>query len=141
MIKVGREKIITFEVEKSLRFDGFTAAYLQYTGARINSVLKKSGFNKEAKPEFLVEPKEHELLIKLAKYPDIVADAGGRYEPSEVAKYLFELAQLFNDYYHSVPVLKTEAQIKAARLALLSATKQVLANGLDLLGIDFIEEM
>lgn len=167
MIKVGREKAITFDIEKSLRFDGFTAAYLQYTGARINSILRKSvasvipSVNEESLKDDMVEskgflttfemtenigallsePKEHDLVMKLAKFPISVLEAGDKYEPSEIAKYLFELAQMFNDYYHSVPVLKAEKAAMEARLILLSAVKQVLGNGLQLLGIEFIEEM
>jgi arginyl-tRNA synthetase len=142
MIKVSREKTIVFDIEKSLRFDGFTAAYLQYTGARINSILKKI-----TEPAFEIDyakltvPKEHELILQLAKYPSIVATAGVDYEPAEIAKYLFDLAQIFNDYYHAVPVLKVEKLIMQARIILIGAVKQVLTNGLDLLGIDFIEEM
>ena len=89
----------------------------------------------------LTEPKEAELVMKLAKYPDVVKKAGASYDPSEIAKYLFDLAQLFNDYYHSIPVLKAEPAIKLARLALSSAVQQVIANGLNLLGIKTIDEM
>ena len=79
--------------------------------------------------------------MKLAKYPEIVAAAGKNYDPSELTKYLFELAQEFNDYYHAVPVLKAKADIRLARLALISAVKQTLENGLELLGIETVEEM
>lgn len=141
MIKVGREKTITFDIEKSLRFDGFTSAYLQYTGARINSILKKVVKNSEVDYAKLSEPKEGALVLKLAKYPEILFEAGKDYEPSEIAKYLFELAQMSNDYYHAVPVLKAEKEVMNARLVLLAAVKQILENGLKLLGIEFINEM
>lgn len=141
MIKVGREKSITFDIEKSLRFDGFTAAYLQYTGARINSILKKAAIGTDADFSKLTEAKEGELVLKLAKYPEVILAAGKTYEPSEIAKYLFELAQLFNDYYHSVSVLKAEPEVMQARLVLLQSVRQVLDSGLRLLGIDFIDEM
>ncbi|MEI8361113.1 MAG: arginine--tRNA ligase [bacterium] len=141
MIKVGREKAITFDIEKSLRFDGFTAAYLQYTGARINSILKKAQIDDAVDYAKLTEPREHDLILKLAKFPIAVLEAGEKYEPSEIAKYLFELSQQFNDYYHGVPVLKAENAVMMARLVLLRSVKQVLENGLSLLGIGFIEEM
>lgn len=142
MIKVGRDKAIVFDIEKSLRFDGFTSAYLQYTGARINSILKKSPSTGDvADYSKLMEAKEGELVLKIAKYPEIVVEAGAKYEPSEIAKYLFELAQAFNDYYHAVPILKAEKSVMEARLALIGAVRQVLENGLNLLGVDFIEEM
>jgi len=89
----------------------------------------------------LKEVKENNLIIKMARYPEVVKKASATYEPSEIAKYLFELAQEFNDYYHSVPVLKSKEATKNARLALIDAISQVLANGLKLLGIEVLEEM
>jgi len=146
MLKVGREQIITFDIKEALRFDGFTAAYLQYTIARINSIIRKAGItNYELRItndiEKLTEAKEHGLVLRLAKYPEAVARAGERFDPSEIAKYLFELAQNFNDYYHSVPVLAAVEEVKNARLALIAAVSQTLKNGLELLGIEAVEEM
>ncbi len=147
MVKVSANQVITFDINKALQFDGFTAAYLQYTYARINSILKKAEFSVERlrttpiKYERLNENKENELVMKLAKYPDAVLKAGESYDPSEIAKYLFDLAQLFNDYYHSIPVLKAEEKIRLARLALIIAISQVIVNGLNLLGIEVVEEM
>ncbi len=144
MIKVGAGQVIAFDINQALRFDGFTAAYLQYSYARINSISKKSEVrSKKSEVDFkyLTERKEHELVMKLAKYPSVVEQAGVNYDPSEVAKYLFDLAQLFNDYYHSVPVLKSKKQMRDVRLALISAVSRVIANGLGLLGIEVVEEM
>lgn len=141
MIKVGAGSVITFDIDKALRFDGFTAAYLQYTCARIRSVAKKAGVQGKPDPAFLKEEKEASLIMKLSKYPESVQKAGAGRDPSEIARYLFDLAQTFNDYYHSVPVLKSSDKEKAARLALLAAVRQVIKNGLGLLGIDVLEEM
>lgn len=144
MLKVSANQVITFDVEKALRFEGYTAAYLQYTYARIKSIIRKAENEIEKfenNPEKLSEPKEYELVMKLAKYSEVVERAGKEYNPSEIAKYLFELAQLFNDYYHCVPVLKSEDEIRQARLFLLLDISQVIANGLDLLGIEVLEEM
>jgi arginyl-tRNA synthetase len=152
MTKVSRTAVITFDIEKALRFEGFTAAYIQYTYARMRSIARKAGisnFSRKRDPDQrwqfpisnLNHLKEHGLIMKLAKYPEAVKRAGVEYEPSEIAKYLFELAQEFNDYYHEVPVLKAEPEIRAARLVLIGAVSQVLANGLDLLGIETMEEM
>lgn len=145
MLKVGADKVITFDVEQALRFDGYTAAYLQYTCARIKSIQKKSQIIK-GKPQKmnynnLIEEKENKIINKLAKYPEIVIIAGKNYDPSELAKYLFELGQEFNDYYHSLPVLKAKAETRQARLALIAAVRQILENGLGLLGIEIMEEM
>ena len=150
MTKVSRTAVITFDIEKALRFEGFTAAYIQYTYARMRSILRKSEIRNpksETNPKSKIQnlkldhPKEHELIMKLAKYPEAVKRAGEEYEPSEIAKYLFELSQEFNDYYHEVPVLKAEPETRAARLVLIGAVSQVLANGLNLLGIETMEEM
>jgi arginyl-tRNA synthetase len=81
------------------------------------------------------------LAFKLFRYPLAVSQANEKYDPSEIAKYLFELAQSFNDYYHDVPVLKAAAEVRLARLALIKAVSQVIKNGLDLLGIEVVEEM
>ncbi|MBU0722386.1 arginine--tRNA ligase [Patescibacteria group bacterium] len=144
MIKVSEDKVIIFDINQALRFDGYTAAYLQYTSARINSISAKAQKQDNKKAiDFsnLDKSKEGELVKKLAKYPEIVKTAGEKYDPSEIAKYLFELAQKFNDYYHSVQVLKAKKEIRQARLVLIMAVKQVLENGLGLLGIEVVEEM
>ena len=143
MLKMGRLQTITFNINEALRFDGFTAAYLQYTYARIKSINKKARKQESKKANFnyLAEAKEHDLIMKLAKYPEAVAKAGERYDPSEIAKYIFELARDFNDYYHSIPVLKAEAEMRKARLALIGSASQVIKNGLNLLGIETMEEM
>ncbi|MDP2708945.1 MAG: arginine--tRNA ligase [bacterium] len=150
MLKVGADKPITFDLEQALRFDGFTAAYLQYTAARINSILRKSQIpitksqtnSKFQIPNFKLENnQEQAIIMKLVKYPEIVEAAGRNYAPDELAKYLFELARELNDYYHAVPVLKAKADIRQSRLKLIGAVRQVIANGLELLGIAVMEEM
>ncbi len=144
MLKVGPDKIITFNIEESLRFDGYTACYLQYGYARLKSIVRKERLNFFAPPvnyRELKEAKEKELLIKLARFPEIVKVAGEKYYPSEITKYLFELVQLFNDYYHGVNILKAESKVRRARLALIKAVAQVIYNGSNLLGLSVIEEM
>jgi len=145
MLKAGADQTIAFDINKALRFDGFTAAYLQYTYARINSIIRKTKKQKNKKTKIifsaLTENREHGLVLQLAKYPDTVKKAGENYDPSEAAKYLFSLAQEFNDYYHQVPVLKAEKEIREARLGLIMAVSQIIQNGLKLLGIEVVEEM
>lgn len=144
MIKVNATSIITFDINQSLRFDGFTSAYLQYTYARINSIIKKNDggdSGSDVDYSLLVEATEHAILMKLARFAEVINKAGREYDPSEIAKYLFELAQLFNEFYQSVPILKSEENIRLARLALIVAVSQVLAGGLNLLGIKTMDEM
>jgi arginyl-tRNA synthetase len=144
MLKVGAAKTITFNIDEAMRFDGYTACYLQYTYARLQSLVRKAGFSYRlglTKVSLLSESLEKELLIKLAKYPNLVREAGEKYDPSELTKYLFELSQLFNDYYHQVNILKAAASVKRARLALIKSVDQVLGNGCQVLGLQLSPEM
>lgn len=144
MLKVSPDKIITFDIQEASKFDGQTACYVQYGYARLKSIIRKQGmnwFHFDKHLGRLTEPKEKALLLKIAKYPETIMTAGKQYDPSDLTKYLFELVQLFNDYYHEVNILKAESRIKQARLALIKAIAQVLENGFDILGMKIIEEM
>jgi arginyl-tRNA synthetase len=144
MLKVSADKIITFNINEALRFDGYTACYLQYGYARLRSILRKgqwSVFWRRPNPAELTAAKERELLLKIARYPEVVASAGLSYNPSELTKYLFELVQLSNDYYHEVNILKAAAGTKRARLELIKAVTQVLRDGFAILGLPVLEEM
>jgi len=144
MLKVGAEKIIVFNIEEAAKFDGYTACYLQYGYARLKSIIRKEGWSGlffRADVGRLQEPLEKSLLIKLARYEETVAASGEKYNPSELTKYLFELVQMFNDYYHRVNILKAEPAVRRARLALVKAIAQVLNNGFDILGLKVLEEM
>lgn len=145
MCKVGAKQIITFDIDQALQFEGYTAAYLQYTYARSRSILRKAEGNgltgSELDYAVLEEQKEKELLLKLAKYPEEVLAAGKVYDPSVIARYAFDLARLFNDYYHAVPVIQSDKRLAGARLKLVEAVSRVIANALGLLGIEVMEEM
>ncbi|MBI4779322.1 arginine--tRNA ligase [Candidatus Falkowbacteria bacterium] len=150
ILKNGPDKDIAFDLKESVSFNGSSGPYLQYTVARINSITRKSQIpnpksQKNSKFKIqdlkLEDAKEQGLIVKLARYPEVLAVAGKNYDPSEIAKYLFELAQEFNDYYHSVRILKAKTDISLARLSLIMAVKQALENGLGLLGIETVEKM
>ncbi|MBL7058223.1 arginine--tRNA ligase [Patescibacteria group bacterium] len=151
MLKVDSNQIITFNINTALKFEGFTAGYIQYTYARINSIINKYKLEisenedmqavKKLNYAKLEESKENEIILKLAKYSEEVARAGERYSPNIIAKYLFELSQLSNDYYHRISILKSDNEAKIARISLIIAINQVIKNGLDLLGIEVLDEM
>ncbi len=144
MLKVSADKIITFNIEEASKFDGQTACYLQYGYARLKSIIRKQGvswFNFGDHLNKLKDPREKNLLLKIAKYPEIITMSGRKHDPSDLIKYLFELVQLFNDYYHEVNILKSEPKTRKARLALIKAIAQVLENGFNILGLKVIEEM
>jgi len=143
MIKVSSDKVITFDIDEALKFEGFTSAYLQYTGARICSLIKK-GEVLESTPEELselTEVKEFKIALKLQQYGESITKAGIERDPSVIARYLFELAQDFNDYYHDVNIMKAEAKVRVARLVLVKKIKQVLENGFKILGLTYLTEM
>ncbi|MFA6106161.1 MAG: arginine--tRNA ligase [Patescibacteria group bacterium] len=140
---IGKE--IVFDIDESINLSGASGPYIQYTFARIESIFRKAKTLsvKKIKADLknLSHPKEHAIILKLAKYPEIIEKAGANYDPAEIAKYLFELAQAVNDYYHDVPVLKADPKDRAARLVLLKSANQVIKNGLYILGIETLEEM
>jgi arginyl-tRNA synthetase len=146
MIKVGKEKVITFNIDEALRFEGFTAAYIQYANARICSILRKMGALKKiqiSKVNFknLKEKSEHKLIISLAKFSESIEKSGASHNPAILAEYLYNLSKDFNDFYRDNPVLKASSGKKMARICLLLAAKTVLQNGLSLLGIEAPERM
>lgn len=142
MLKVSADKVITFDVDEALRFDGYTAAYLQYTGARLASIMRKAAIDVTgADLSSLTHPKEGSLALRLEQFPEVVVKSGKQRDPSIIARYLFELAQACNDYYHEVNILKAEPAVAADRLALLQSIRQVLSNGFNLLGFSYLEEM
>lgn len=144
MLKVNAEKIITFNMEEAARSEGFTACYVLYSYARMKSIIRKGGiFNifSKANSELLTEVKEKELLLKISKYPEVLNLAAGKYNPAEIIKYLFELSQMFNDYYHNCNILKVDKDLKLARLGLLKSLSQVMLNGFSIVGMEALEEM
>ena len=144
MLKVSSDKEIVFNIDAALRFDGYTACYLEYSYARLKSILRKEGpsyFAGKTDLSALEEEREKELILKIAKYPDIMTQEMNKKNPSEVTKYLFELAKMSNDYYQAVNILKSEKRVKKARLLLIKTVSQVLRNGFELLGLPILEEM
>ena len=143
MLKVGNDSVIVFDIDEALSFEGYSGPYLQYTVSRINSIIRKEspGNLRDINFAKLNTPLEKELLLKLAEFPEAVERAAGQYEPSEIARYLFDCAKIFSNFYQSEPVLSSEEKTKRARLALISAVRQVLVNGLNLLGIEAVDQM
>lgn len=145
MLKTGIDNDIVFDINESISTTGDSGPYLQYIVARINSVIKKSKklkINKSKKimPE-KIEPAEKHLLLSLTKFAEVTSEVGEKMDPSVIAKYLFDLAQAFNSFYHDCPVLQTDPQECALRLKIIKAVKDVMEKGLYLLGIEEVKEM
>lgn len=142
-LKASPDKNVVFDWNTALSFEGDTGPYLQYAYARICSILKR--YDKKVEVEvdlsLLKEDKETELIKKLSDFPKVIDGVAKKLKPHSIANYLFTLSQKFSEFYHSCPVLQAEEELKKARLLLVSCVKQVLKNGLNLLGIDALEKM
>lgn len=147
LLQTTPNKDMIFNPEASLAFSGNTGPYLQYTGARISSMLAKAvaqGYRLDAEFDAaeLSLDSEWDIVRRIAEFPALVSSAAANYNPSTITGYLYELAKSFSGYYHDVPVLQatTEAQ-RTARIALCVAVRRTLANGLQLIGVPFLESM
>jgi arginyl-tRNA synthetase len=143
MIKVSPEKVIVFDWERALSFEGNNAPYLQYTHARCCSIFRKAGIKNVRKYDagLLKEESEVALIRKLSEFPGLVQKAAREMRPHYLATYSYELCDLFNEFYQFVPVLKAGEKTRAARLALVAAARTTLSNALSLLGIEAPEKM
>jgi arginyl-tRNA synthetase len=137
-LKNSRSNDIIFDVKKFLSFEGDTGPYIQYSYARASSILKKTKNQDKFKVHSL-EPKELELVKKLSQFPETALNAYNHLSPSIIANYSYQLAQIFNEFYHACPVIGSEQE--AFRLALIESFRQILKSSLKLLGIDVMEEM
>lgn len=126
-----------FDWDQMLSFEGDTGPYLQYTYARANSIIKKS--KKSPRVKAFAEKKEAVLIKKLSQFSEIIEKSAAECKPNLLANYLFDLATIFNEFYHSVHVVGTEDE--SQKLALVESVMQVLENGLRLLGIGVLKEM
>jgi arginyl-tRNA synthetase len=143
LIAVDPTKPVVFTWDRVLDFDKNSAPYIQYSHARACSILRKAeNMPKTVDYSLLSNPLERDLIICLARFPDVFVDAAENLKPSAISDYLNMLADKFNRFYTKMPVIKAETpQLGAARLALVDSARIVLRNGLRLLGIEAPERM
>ena len=145
ILKVDPKKTMLFDPRESIDFNGNTGPFIQYTHARICSVLRKAAeagidYSEPVRAPYL--PEERELVKMLTEYPSVVKAAGENFAPSLIAAYVYELAKQFNGYYHDHSILKEEqADVRCMRLCLAQQVAQVIRLGMKLLGIDVPERM
>ena len=142
MLSVDNNKQIVFDVDSALSFDGRTGPYIQNAHVRANSILKKAKAEgqmsalKSAAFDYELTKHETDLIEQISRFPQAVEQAANEYRPLVMAAYAYDLADAFHSFYHAAPVLQAEnANVRAARLQLVMAAKQVLANALRLLAI------
>ena len=146
ILAVDNTKHIVFQMDEALSFDGRTGPYIQNAHVRANSILKKAGVQaSELKPaafDYELTKHEIELIELIARFPQTVEQAASEYRPLVMAAYAYDVANAFHSFYHAVPVLQAEAEgTKQARLRLVAAARQTIANSLRLLTIEAPEVM
>ncbi len=138
LLKVEPKKRLLFDPNESIDFQGHTGPFIQYTHARIRSVLAKADYKTRISSNHSLELTilERELIVNLSKYPDVISAAAKEYSPAHIANYVFELAKLFNKFYHEESILKAEdTSVRNFRLDLAAACAATINKGMALLGI------
>jgi arginyl-tRNA synthetase len=147
ILKVDPKKRMIFNPEESIDFHGFTGPFIQYTHARIKSVLRKYSSLQPAEsgsnplPEKL-EAQEREIILHLQRYPAAIAEAANSYSPAVLANYLYHLAKAYNHFYQEVSILSAEKpELRDFRVQLSSFVAAVLKKGMYLMGVEVPERM
>ena len=145
ILKVDARKNMLFNPEESIDFNGNTGPFIQYTYARIRSILRKAeaeGLVAKTSDSISLNEKEIALIQKMSEYGAAVAQAGKDYSPSGIANYCYELTKAFNQFYHDYSILGAETEeLKQLRLALAKNVAKTIKNGMNLLGIEVPERM
>ena len=143
MLARENTKIVTFDWESALDFNGQAAPYIQYAYVRTGSILRKAGalIIDSIKPTYTLTAQEIELIDVISRFPREVERAASEFRPIQIANYAYDLAKKFNDFYSQCPVLQVEEHVRKARLRLVMATRQTIENSLALLGITAPEAM
>ncbi len=144
ILKVDPKKTMLFDPKESIDFNGNTGPFIQYTHARIKSILRKA-HEQEIKSEFnnsLLNEIEIEIVKMLNSFPEKILEAGREHSPALIANYAYDLAKEFNHYYHEVSILKEEnTKVRSQRLVLITLIAQVLKKSMGILGIELPERM
>ena len=143
LLKVEPKKRLLFDPAESIDFQGNTGPFIQYTHARIKSLLGKAGFNAKKGVDVAISATELDMILLLSKYPLELTEAAKAHSPATLANYLYEVAKMFNKFYHEIPpIIKEEDEhLKQHRLNLSAVTAGILKSGMKMLGIDVPEKM
>ncbi|MFQ5406401.1 MAG: arginine--tRNA ligase [Candidatus Micrarchaeia archaeon] len=141
VLRVGAEKNIHFSTKQAVSFEGDTGAYLQYTLVRAQNILNKAERTDTQKNNYALDDAEQKIVKTIAQFPLIIENACKNRSPQQLCDYLLKLASQFSAFYASHPVLQAKNQQQFQRLKIVRATKNVLSNGLGLLGIQKPEKM
>ena len=141
LLKVDPKKRIIFNPEESIELNGNTGPFIQYTHARIKSLLRKAGDLNELKSVSIL-PEEKEIMKHLAEFSSVVSEAGKNHSPALIANYTYDLVKLYNHFYQAIPILiEEDADLKNMRLILSKNVAKVIYLGMRLLGVKVPERM
>jgi arginyl-tRNA synthetase len=144
LLKVDPKKRLLFDPNESVDFQGHTGPFIQYTHARIKSVLSRANYTTESSQNDVAELDgiERDLIVTLSKFPEVITEAAAGHSPALIANYVYELAKTYNKFYHEKPILQAEEErLKQFRLQLSAASAKVISKAMGLLGIDVPERM
>jgi arginyl-tRNA synthetase len=145
ILKVDPKKRILFDPKESIDFQGNTGPFIQYTYARIQSILRKSDLSSNVKlsaDELKLHPKEKELLKQLELFPEVIQNAAEHHSPALIANFTYDLVKAFNSFYQNVPILGADDDNeKQFRVQLSQTVANVIKNAFSLLGITMPERM
>jgi arginyl-tRNA synthetase len=142
ILKVDPKKQILFNPEESVDFNGNTGPFIQYTHARICSILRRATFDYQKTVTVELHEKEKELIKMIAMFPSVIQDAARNHSPALIANYTYELVKEYNSFYQSVSILgETDIEKKIFRVQLSEKVAQTIKNAFGLLGIEVPERM
>ncbi|WP_312697286.1 arginine--tRNA ligase [Sphingobacterium mizutaii] len=143
LLKVDPKKRLLFDPNESVDFQGHTGPFVQYTHARIKSVLRKAEYTgADVKTPASISPYERDLIQALANYPAIIGASAQEFSPAQLANYAYDLAKLYNKFYHEETILKAEDEnVKGFRLQLSASAARIIAESMNMLGIQVPERM
>ncbi|MFD0749414.1 arginine--tRNA ligase [Mucilaginibacter calamicampi] len=142
LLKVDPKKRLLFDPNESVDFQGHTGPFIQYTHARIKSVLARAGVNSVAQQPTELAPEERDLIVLLNRFPDTIQEAAKGHNPGLIANYVYEVAKVYNKFYHEHSILQAEDELaKQFRLQLSTASAKVISRGMNMLGIAVPERM
>jgi arginyl-tRNA synthetase len=143
MLKVDPKKNMMFNPEESVDFNGNTGPFIQYTYARIQSILRKASFSLDKNiTEVILQPKEKELLKQIQLFPEIIQNAASQHSPALIANYTYDLVKEYNSFYQTVSILgEPNEDLKIFRVQLSKKIGEVIKSAFELLGINVPNRM
>ena len=143
ILKVDPKKRILFNPDESIDFNGNTGPFIQYTHARIQSILKKGGeLSDHLNESLIINDKEKQIIKKILEFPSLIKNAGSNLSPATIINYTYDLVKDYNSYYQSVSILKiSDKEMKNFRMSLSLMVARIIRNSMNLVGIDVPEKM